>query len=188
MQAIDLYKRSLRKYKPKSIVDIGVWNGKRSISLIKQAVKYVDHLYYYGFDMFGDMNDKLRKKEYCPKRTINMARINKLFNMKLHRLINKVSWEFFQGDTKKTLSNFKGSHPIDFVIIDGGHSIKTIRSDWKNALRLTHRKSVIFLDDYYDNVRKMGCKRLIKSLDKNKYNVKLHQVEGGRKVAEVRYA
>jgi len=52
----------------------------------------------------------------------------------------------------------------DFFFIDGGHSLETIDSDWKNCKRLMHDRSIIVLDDYWHGNYKQGCASLIDTL------------------------
>ena len=55
-----------------------------------------------------------------------------------------------KGDTIKSLKTFsKKNKIIDFIFIDGGHSLKTIKSDWNNVKKLINKKSEVVFDDYY---------------------------------------
>ena len=58
--------------------------------------------------------------------------------------------KLIKGDTKQSLKQFK-IKKIDFVFIDGGHSIETIKNDWLNIQKLINKKSVVIFDDYYEN-------------------------------------
>ena len=46
--------QSIYKKKPKSIIEIGVYNGKRAIEMIETAKIFNDEIVYYGFDLFED--------------------------------------------------------------------------------------------------------------------------------------
>ena len=74
------------------------------------------------------------------------------------------------GNTKKTLPKFQPDRPIDFVFIDGGHSVETIQSDWDNIKKLMHKDTVVIFDDYYEDTAETGCQTTISSLG-NKYFV-----------------
>ena len=88
----------------------------------------------------------------------------------------------FKGDTNITLGKQHKKLPkMDFIFIDGGHSIKTIENDWKHSRMMMHEKTVVVFDDYFKNnepeVRGVGCQTLINSLDKNKYDVEFLEPE-----------
>ena len=59
---------------------------------------------------------------------------------------------------------------MDLIFIDGGHTIETINNDWKYCQKLMDRNTVVIFDDYW-NIVGSGCKPLIDSLDKNKFEV-----------------
>ena len=66
----------------------------------------------------------------------------------------KFTFELIKGNTRDTLP----SYVADFVYIDGGHSVATIRSDYE-AVKGSH---VIVFDDYYRPDAKGGCPDLKK--------------------------
>ena len=90
---------------------------------------------------------------------------------KLKRLKNI---NLIKGDTKLSLPKFiKSIKDIDFVFIDGGHSFKTIKNDWRNVSKILKESSVVVFDDYYEfnNKKKLkiGCNDIINALSKQKY-------------------
>ena len=73
--------------------------------------------------------------------------------------------QLFKGNTRDTLAAF--NEPVDFVWLDGGHSIETIRSDWENVKRVLAPGAVVFFDDYYTgpiDTDTMGCNRIVSEL------------------------
>ena len=68
------------------------------------------------------------------------------------------------GNTRKTLKKFSPDRQIDFIYIDGGHSIDTIQSDWDNIKRFMDDKTVVIFDDYYENREDVGCKKIINGI------------------------
>ena len=50
-------------YKPKTILEIGVYTGRRAQEMIEAAKVFNEKIEYYGFDLFEMMNDKILKKE-----------------------------------------------------------------------------------------------------------------------------
>ena len=83
----------------------------------------------------------------------------------------------YKGNTKITLKNNLNNKKINFIFIDGGHSIKTISNDWKNCIKFLNKETTIVFDDYYVSnhkiIKKFGCNNLINNLCKKKYHIKV---------------
>jgi len=144
--------------KPKSIVEIGVYKGKRSKELIEVARIFNDKINYYGFDLFDILNEKILRKEsskFPDQENVIKNKISRIAKVKL-----------FKGFTNKTLPFFKKK--VDLVFIDGGHSIKTISNDWYYVKRMMRKKTYVIFDDYYSNSKnysqKFGCNKTINQL------------------------
>ena len=157
--------------RPKSILEVGVYKGKRSNEMINLTKDFTKSLSYYGFDLFEKIQMSKINLELS-KQPLSRTQLQK-------KLLNKfkdVKINLIQGDTKKTLKNFsKKKKKIDFVFIDGGHSIQTIQSDWNNVKNFISEKSVVIFDDYYDDkniIKKFGCNKIIEKLD-NKYKYEI---------------
>lgn len=161
------------KNKPKSILEIGVYKGTRSLEMIKTSLIFNSKINYYGFDLFEKfyenesiLQDELSKKPY--KKSTIKYKLKNLSNCKL-----------YAGFTQKTLKEFvKTKKKIDFIFIDGGHSIRTIESDWKYVQMLLHKKSIVLFDDFYSNNKKLskkfGCNVIFQNkIYKNKFYMKL---------------
>ncbi len=162
---------SIYKIKPKSIIEIGVYNGNRAVELIETAKIFNKDVKYYGFDLFEDfyntknMIDKELSKFPHTKQNIK-KKLNKYKNINL-----------FKGNTVNTLPKFITKHKnIDFVFIDGGHSVATIKNDWSSIKKIISKKSVVIFDDYYEikkNIlNKYGCNKIINSLNTKVYKYK----------------
>lgn len=155
------------KFRPKSILEIGVYKGTRSLQMIQAALIFNNSINYYGFDLFNDFRDSLLLKEFS-KQPQNIQLIRK----KLNKYKNVI---LYKGYTNKTLPLFlKKKKKIDFVFIDGGHSVKTIKNDWKYTSQLIHKKSIVIFDDFYvtGKINNFGCNKIIKNLDE-KYKASL---------------
>tara|TARA_A100001011_G_scaffold230594_1_gene238664 strand:- start:3251 stop:3913 length:663 start_codon:yes stop_codon:yes gene_type:complete len=159
---------SIFKRKPKSILEIGVYNGNRAVEMIETAKIFNKDIIYYGFDLFEDFykNKKLLKNELSKNPLSKKKIINKLSNFEKIKLI--------KGNTISTLHKFvKSKKEIDFAFIDGGHSLNTIKKDWKNINKLMSENSLVIFDDYYELISKKkinaGCNKVINSLPKKKY-------------------
>lgn len=143
----------VRDIKPEHVVEIGTWNGRRAIEMMA-----VSNCYYTGFDLFEDASEETDKTE---------------FNVKSHSEMNEVAkaieaagfskFCLIRGNTHETLENHN-IEPFDFAFIDGGHSIETIRNDFKWVKKNISKGGTIILDDYYDPaVVGMGCNFLHES-------------------------
>ena len=159
------------KFKPKTILEIGVYNGSRAKQMIEAAKIFQNEILYYGFDLFEMMieNHKLKDQEFS-KFPLHCSVIK--------QKLLKVSQNIFlyKGYTQKTLKKF---HPInnliEYIFIDGGHSTETIKSDWKNIQKYINKNTIVIFDDYYVNyenleiLKKVGCNKVISQIDKKKY-------------------
>jgi len=154
-------------HKPKSILEIGVYDGRRALQMIEAAKIFNNRINYYGFDLFEDFSkfSNILEKELSKKPKNQFVIKNNL-----RRIANVI---LYKGFTKKTLKNFtkNNSAKIDFVFIDGGHSIKTIKNDWMYVKRIIHKRSVTIFDDYYlknNQLTKLyGCNKTINDLGNN---------------------
>jgi len=152
-------------HRPKSILEIGVYDGRRALQMIEAARIFNKRIKYYGFDLFEDFNKypDILEKELSKKPKSQLIIKNKLQK--------KANVELYKGFTKKTLKNFtkNNSKKIDFIFIDGGHSIKTIKNDWTYIKKLIHKKSITIFDDYYLNNKRLikfyGCNKIIDNLE-----------------------
>ena len=160
------------KYKPKTILEIGVFNGVRSKQLIQAAKIFNKKVIFYGFDLFNIMigNKKLKENE-ASKFPLTKNEIKK----KLLK-INNTNY-LFEGFSTITLKKFtKKNKKIDYIFIDGGHSVNTILSDWNCAKKMMHDNSIVIFDDYYlgikNKIKKIGCNTIIDKIDKKKFIVK----------------
>ena len=86
--------------------------------------------------------------------------------------------KLFSGYTFKTLPII--DKKVDFIFIDGGHSIKTIYSDWKHCSKLMKKKSILLFDDYYLNnkniIKNFGCNKIINKISSSIYEKKIHNL------------
>ena len=135
-QIIDL----IEDVKPKSIIEIGVWNGKRACWMAEAALKHSPAVHYEGYDLFETASADTDRDE---------------LNAKPHNSIHRVSqrlqdfaatqpgftFKLYRGNTRQVLRPCSA----DFVYIDGGHSVETIRHDYE----MTRDSPVVLFDDYY---------------------------------------
>ena len=167
----------IKEYKPSSILEVGTYDGNRAINMMKEAIKYVDSVHYTGYDLFDDMTPIIKTEELNGKKYVKFHDVHqKLDNfvaIQRQQTGKCLTFDLIKGNIRETLR-----YPTyaDFVFIDGGHSIETIRSDY-----LALRKSpVIVFDDYYDyeedsksrdrihDISKFGCNKIVEKIKKCK--------------------
>jgi predicted O-methyltransferase YrrM len=153
------------KTKSRKILEIGVYKGLRSLEMIKAAQSFNNRIVFFGFDMFEIFFEKKNiLTNELSKRPKSMKVIKDL--LKEHANVKLV-----KGNTLNTLPKFSKKNKFDFIFIDGGHSIKTIRNDWNHSKKLMHKNSIVIFDDYYSGdkklTKKFGCNRIVKNLGKN---------------------
>ena len=157
------------KSKPKIIVEIGVYRGIRALQFIEAALIFNKKIEYHGFDLFEGLDKKILDSEFS-KKPFTQKKIKE-------NLIKYSNIYLYKGFTTITLPKFlkKNKKKADFIFIDGGHSIKTIKNDWLYCRKMMHKKSLVVFDDFYKKNSlnaKFGCNKIIDNL-KNKYIAKI---------------
>src|SRR5689334_9649309 len=127
---------AVKEEQPKVIVEIGTWNGVRAQHLLNLSPGSK----YYGFDLFEDATPETDKEEFNVKKHCTMSDV--------YERLTGFDVTLIKGNTRETLKNF--NEPVDFVWLDGGHSVETIRSDWENIKRCLTPTATVFFDDYFE--------------------------------------
>lgn len=164
----NLYK-TIKESGATKLMEIGTWNGDHGKEMIitAQLRSPKKKISYYGFDLFELMDKDNFEKEY--------AKIPPSMNEVKEKLsATGANVKLFKGNTNKTLpENYKKLPKMDFIFIDGGHSVDTIKNDWKYSEKLMHKDTVVIFDDYFrnteDDVKGVGCQYLIDKLDTKTY-------------------
>ena len=154
-------------HKPKTIVEVGTWNGLRAIMMATEALKHGE-VHYIGFDLFEDATPDSDERELNVKAHSTLADVESRLREFQERNPG-FTYRLIKGDTRTTLITAKSvdkatdASQADLAFIDGGHSIETIRNDYE-ALK---NSKIVVLDDYYTgrDTEKHGCNSLIKDLD-----------------------
>lgn len=150
-------------------MEIGTWNGQRSFLMIKTAQQFHpgSAVIYHGFDLFEEMTPEKLDQE--------ISKLPPTRNEVLGKLqVTSAHIQLYRGDTRKTLPLvIKSLPPMDFIFIDGGHSLETIANDWHYVQKLMHQKTVVVFDDYWENREDAGAKPIIDKIDKKKFNVEI---------------
>ena len=164
----------IREYKPKSIIEVGTWNGGRAIEMALAAFENQDEILYRGFDLFEDGTLETDAEEFNLKaHNTQSAVIKRLqdFRSKMMEKEKVFTFEIGKGNSREILKDRKDLN-ADFVLIGGGNSIKTTRSDYDN---LKHNP-VVLIDNYYrEDEEKLnapkqyhGTNKIVDSLPKGK--------------------
>ena len=143
----------IRRLQPKSILEIGTWNGERALQMLQAS----PGARYFGFDLFegADKKTDAEEKNVKPHYSVDAVKAR----------LSGYDVKLFKGNTRETLKDF--SEYVDFVWIDGGHSVETIKSDWENVRRCLLPHAAVFFDDYYSggiDVSEFGCNRVVEDL------------------------
>lgn len=144
-------------FQPQTIAEIGVWNGQNAIRMVNTALNNHSHVSYIGYDLFEDANTITDEEEFNIKPHHSVQDVEALIREHTHNS----DITLVKGNTRETLKPLC----VDFVFLDGGHSLETIASDYEAV----KRSSVIVLDDFYlpdengdmPDISKLGCNRLL---------------------------
>ena len=169
-----IYQRKCR-----NIMEIGLYNGKHAKQLIEVAKIFYParEIHYYGFDLFEKLTEEDFVEEQA-KQPPTCAYVRQQLEK------TGANIHLYSGYTRDTLPSFVAEfQPIDttldFIFIDGGHSLETIACDWGFVKDLMSNKTVVLFDDYYGNdeskVGGFGCQQLITALDRESYHVEILQ-------------
>jgi len=178
--------RIIKERKCKKIVEIGTFNGVHAKQMIETAIESNgrENVEYYGYDLFEDLTDKKYDVEFSKNPSVKERVENILPHIELVKTLleeTHIKFILFKGDSKITLPETR--HLIqdaDFVFIDGGHSKKTINSDWSVIKTIMNENTIVVFDDYYHSIHKekFGCNEIIDNLDRNIYDIEeLHPID-----------
>jgi hypothetical protein len=167
--------REVERRAPLSIAEVGVYQGVRASEMIEAAALShpAERIHYYGFDLFDLFTPDVLESELS-KTPLSRVEVERRLSRSGARI------QLFQGlsqDTLPELVQARAGSALDFVFIDGGHAIETIRSDWQNLQQLTNRETVVIFDDYYVDcpwlTDRFGCNRVLEALDPSTFGYEL---------------
>ncbi len=144
---------------PRRMIEIGVWKGDRAVQFIELGSNLVE---YVGCDLFDDLTDEVALNE-----EMGRCRASQYDQVKARILQSRTrenpSIELIKGYTNKTLPELarRQTQKYDFILIDGGHSLETVRNDWEYSLQLLAPDGVAVFDDYLLNDTSRGAKPLV---------------------------
>ncbi len=159
------------RHKPcRNILEIGVNNGNNAVAMIKAAAQKVpeEEIHYWGFDLFEGKTESLVMEEFQNPLIVKVDEVKA--HIKKHTTA-KVT--LFKGNSRWTLKRAIKSLPImDLIYIDGGHSIETTRNDWEYSSRLVDNNTVVYFDDYDDEMPFLGSYFIVSELS-SKYQAEV---------------
>ncbi len=149
------------------ILEVGTWNGERALKMIAKAQTGGKIVHYIGFDLFEDLSEEMYRYELS-KRPPTLRDVKE----KLEKTGAKVT--LVKGNTLETLPEFvKNKQVVDFIFIDGGHHVDTVRNDWNAVKELMGERTVVIFDDYWRNRNDQSAKPVVDAIDTQKYLVEI---------------
>lgn len=100
---------------------------------------------------------------------------------------------FIPGDSKVTIPAFAaGTHDkFDLIYVDGDHSYEGCKKDIENCKKLAHRKTILWIDDYFDPVTEysFGVKHIVDDMVKQGVIeiINVHRAHDNRCWVEAQY-
>jgi hypothetical protein len=153
----------IKKLKPMSILEIGVFNANFTSRMLTEVQKYNREFTYTGVDLFALNFDTVLKKEEVSLWPSDIESIK----LKLASFKN-ANIQLLSGNSKEVLPKLKKNNKFDLIVIDGGHSFDTVKSDWLNCLQLLSNEGIIIFDDYTNSRGDLkggfGIRKLVKEI------------------------
>lgn len=182
--------RLIDEIRPGRILEIGVWRCHQALAMIERAQAYQETVEYWGFDLFEPMSDEMKTLETAKSRpALSLEAATALL------ATTGAEIHLTKGNTRQTLpQKISSMPPMDFIFIDGGHSVATIKSDWLQVAHLMHGRTVAVLDDVYPDDRSIGAQAVVDIIsDHPAYVTRLlepvDEIHGRRiQLAEIRVA
>ena len=172
----------VEKYKPKNVLEIGVFCGVTSRNICELLkTNFGSDFRYYGLDLFGSTKtssvDEIEPKFLENQKFSNPLKTIYYKFIKKENLNSKISVENFlkkfsqnieliEGDTRVTLEKVPLSE-IDFVFLDGGHSYDTVLSDLQKLYDNMKNNSKIVCDDFAGITKIESVEKAIKDFANN---------------------
>lgn len=156
-EAIQLYKIAKMLPKDAKAVEIGSWKGKSTYCIAKGLNKGT----IYAIDPFDAAGDSAAKTTYERDKGQKPLKEQFLDNMTRHNLQHKI--QPLEGYSKNFVGTIKD---IDFLFIDGDHSIEGCKFDYVNYKDDIKVGGIIAFHDYYKDKNELGPTYVIDNLIK----------------------
>ncbi len=135
--------RSIKKFKVRSILEIGLGDAQRSVNMIRIAQKYGTgtSVRYTGIDLFEG-----RDATAAPLKLVQAHKLLKTTEAKTQLVPGTV------GNCIKQIAN---SHVrTDLIVISAGYDLAELESVWSFFPRMLHAESLVFLQPQDSDVAK----------------------------------
>lgn len=165
--------QNIRYRKPLNIMEVGTWSGRRAKEMVLEASKFnkIEDIHYYGFDLFEEIDQKTFKDEISkwPPTEKDVKDKLDILGANIH---------LYKGNTMITFPKYINSLPkMDFVFIDGGHKLETVKNDWTFTEKLMDDNTVVIFDDYWPERAEFGgSKKIVDSIDTKVYKVEILKI------------
>lgn len=162
----------IRKNKPKTILEIGVFNGVFARRMLLNATNSINGIVSYtGVDLFEDLSSEIYKKEISLWASNQDSVHNDLAKIKNTKI------NLLKGYSRDVLPLLEGKIKFDLILIDGGHSYETVKTDFYFARNLVSWNGAIFFDDYVNKQGVIndgyGVNKFVDSINRANYSVKI---------------
>ena len=135
---------------------------------------------YFGFDLFEEASDETDKAEKNVKKHYSLEEVKER--------LNDVNATLYRGDSKQQLKRYlkeHGENSADCVFIDGGHSVETIKSDYKYAKKIVQKGGIVIFDDFYtempeEELKQYGAQEVLEGEEYYLMPTRDHVKGGGR--------
>ena len=185
----EVLSKIIEAHAPRTILEVGCWNGIRAMELIRVARTKRKRVHYVGYDLFEDATQETDAAELNVKPHFPVAEVEKSLTA-FAKSLKGVSFKLHKGNTRETLHGkdaLAGLRRPILAFIDGGHSVDTIRGDY-SALKTA---DILVMDDFYNkdekglcpDTEKFGCNKVIKDAELDGIMAGADPVKGGGKVA-----
>ena len=162
----------IRRNKPKTILEIGVFNGAFAKRMLINATNSANgKILYTGVDLFEDLSSEVYKKEislWASKKDLVYKDLSKIKNTKISLL---------KGYSRDLLPLLEGKMKFDLILIDGGHSYETVKTDFYFAKKLVSSNGAIFFDDYVNKQGVIndgyGINKVVHEINRANYSVRI---------------
>jgi predicted O-methyltransferase YrrM len=165
--------KHIKRNKCRNILEIGVFNGNFAYRMLKVAKEFSpsETIKYVGVDLFAsNFSSKIAELEIAltPKHKNYVQQHLGMLGVKI---------DLHEGWSNSVLPNLIGKEKFDLIIIDGGHSYETVKSDFENSVCLLAEGGSIFLDDYTNKkgvlYGKFGINQVVSEIDTSKFRVSI---------------
>lgn len=171
----------LRGHAVESILEIGVFDGRNAAHMIRASTATC----YWGVDLFAPHSSELRDREIS--QGYDRPPSKKIVEASIRARCPNIGVTLTQGDSRGVLPLLVPILPqMDFIYVDGGHSLETIRSDWEAVQPLLSKDGVVFFDDVFTGRKDVGALFLTEVLDSRYWEWKVLEPADQYEVFEAR--